>query len=345
MPVCNADQLNTVARSILESVGVRTEDAVVVARELVEANLVGHDSHGVIRLMQYEKQIQDGVVAPTAHPEVIVEKPGLALIDGHQQFGQVVATLAMKIAAERVRNQGTFTVFARNSSHVGRIGSYTSAAATSGDVAMMSVNSPGRGPVSPFGGVEGRLPTNPLSFAAPGPNGPIVLDMTSSVVAEGKIRVAHQRGDTIPEGWLADDQGHPVTDPSRLYNDPSVTMLPLGGVSGFKGTGLAVAIDILCGVLSGFGVSRPEMDLGNNGIWLYLVAIEAVSDRKTYDDWLAGYVQWIKSSRKSPGVDTIFMPGEIEQQRREKLQRDGIFLPDETWRQIMALAERLGVAI
>lgn len=345
MPRFPADQLTTIVCDVLEGAGVRPEDAAVVARELVDANLVGHDSHGVIRLVQYEKQIRDGVVDHTADPELVVDTPSLALFDGHRQFGQVMAGQALGLAAERVEAQGTFTVFARNSSHVGRLGSYTTRAAEMGYVAWMSVNSPGRGPVSPFGGVDPRLPTNPISFAAPGPHGPIVLDMTSSVVAEGKVRVAYQRGDAIPEGWLADEEGQPVTDPARLYDDPTVTMLPLGGSSGFKGSGLAVAIDILCGVLSGFGVAREDMDLGNNGIWLYLVAIDAVSDRATYDRWLEGYVDWIKSSRKAPGFDEIFMPGEIEQRRRVTRERDGIMIAQPTWDQIMALANRLGVDV
>ncbi len=345
MPTFNASQLQTIAQSVLHGAGVREEDAAVVARELVEANLVGHDSHGVIRLMQYAEQIRDGVIDISAAPEVIIDKPGLILIDGHQYFGQVVASRALELAEERARRHGTFTVFARNTAHVGRVGSYTGRAVASGFAAMMAVNSPGRGRVSPFGGVEARLPTNPISFAAPGPDGPIVLDMTSSTVAEGKVRVAHQRGDAVPEGWLADGEGRPVTDPDRLYNDPTVTMLPLGGASGFKGTGLAIAIDILCGVLTGFGVARPDLHLGNNGIWLHLVDIESLTDRATYDQWLAGYVAWIKSSRKAPGFEAILMPGEIEWQRRAQREQEGVPIPDETWRQIVELGAKLGVEV
>jgi hydroxycarboxylate dehydrogenase B len=247
MPTFRADQLHAVAVRILEGAGVRPEDAEIVAAELTDANLVGHDSHGVIRLMQYVDYIEQGYVKPDAGFEVVQDHPSYAVIDGHFHFGQVTATKALRLGIEKARTGGAATVVIRNCNHVGRLGSYAQKAAAQGFAGMMCVNAPGPGGVAPWGGIERRLGTNPIAMAAPWGDGALVLDMTSSASAEGKLRVAFQKGEQVPEGWIIDAEGNPATDPSVFYADPPGALLPLGGPLGFKGFGLSVMIDVVGG--------------------------------------------------------------------------------------------------
>ena len=345
MPTFFADQLQQIASRILQGAGVPSEHAGVVAENLADANLVGHDSHGVIRLAQYIERIQQGFNDPTGSPQVVLRQASLAFIDGHNQLGQVVATQALQLALEQARVHETFTVLCRNCWHVGRLGFYTERAARQGFVAMMAVNSPAIGRTAPWGGLEPRLGTNPISIAVPWRDHPVVLDMASTAAAEGKIRVAYQKGESIPEGWLIDAEGNPVTDPATLYRDEKTLMLPLGGTMGHKGYGLGVVIDLLCGILSGYGFARQDIPRGANGVWLHLIDRKTLMTDDDCDEQIERYVAWIKSSRKAPGFDEIFMPGEIEQRQRALRSRDGVLVPDETWQRLEQLAANLKVSL
>jgi hydroxycarboxylate dehydrogenase B len=344
MPTLNADQLLTLGTRILEAAGTPTEDAAVVATELRDANLVGHDSHGVMRLVQYVQMINEGFVRPGAPFEVVRDAAAFAITDAHFNLGQVAATKALGIAMEKARAVGAATVMIRNCNHVGRLGSYTHRAALAGFAAVMAVNSPGPGGVAPFGGIERKLGTTPISMAAPRGNDAFVLDMTTSATAEGKLRVAHQKGESIPEGMIIDGRGNPSTNPADYYYKPYGAILPLGGpLLGHKGYGLSVMLDLFCGVLSGSGVARDDLPRGANGVWLHLMDVEHFLPRAEYDQWIERYVEHIKSSRRMPGVEEILLPGEIERRRHAQRTADGVSIPDETWRQIGETAEKLGV--
>lgn len=345
MPTLNAAQLHALGCRILEGAGVRPEDADIVATELKDANLVGHDSHGVIRLMQYVDYIESGYIKPGGPFECVAEGPSFAVFDGNFNFGQVSTALALEAGIKKVREAGTATVMIRNCNHVGRLGSYSQKAALAGIASMMAVNAPGPGGVAPFGGIERRLGTNPISMSAPWGAGAIVLDMTTSASAEGKLRVAFQKGETVPEGWIIDAEGRPSTDPAVFYADPPGALLPLGGPLGFKGFGLSVMIDVFGGILSGSGVCRDDLPRGANGVWMYLVDVAQFLPRDEYDPLVEKYVGYIKSSRKTPGVTEILMPGEIELRRQQERSREGVAVPSETWRQISELAQRLGVSL
>lgn len=345
MPTLNAEQLFSVATRILQGAGVAPADADVVAGELRDANLVGHDSHGVIRLMQYVDYIEKGFIKTDAKCEVLRDKPAFAMLDGHFHFGQVAATYALSIGLEKARAGGTATVFIRNCNHVGRLGSYAQKAALEGFAAMMCVNAPGPGGVAPFGGIERRLGTNPISIAAPRGEEPLVLDMTSSATAEGKVRVAFQKGEPLPEGWIIDAQGNPSTNPADLYGPPEGAILPLGGFMGFKGFGLSVMIDVFGGILSGSGVCRDDLPRGANGVWMYFLDVGQFVPRDEYDALMEKYVDYIKSSRRLPGVEEILLAGEIELRRQAQRIAGGVRVPDETWRQIGELAGRLDVSL
>lgn len=346
MPVLNATQITDVCCRILEAAGVSHEEALVVATELCDANLVGHDSHGIMRIVQYVQMIDDGWVKAGAPVEVVKDLPVGAVLDGHFNFGQVVASKALDIALAKARRTGTATVFIRNCNHVGRLGSYAHRAANLGMVAMMGVNSPGPGGVAPFGGIERRLGTNPLCFAAPAGDDAFVLDMTTSATAEGKLRVAFQKGETVPEGMMINGKGEPSINPGDYYNKPYGAILPLGGpLLGHKGFGLGVMIDVLCGILSGSGAGREDFPRGGNGVWLYLIDICQFLTRHEYDAWIAKYIPHIKDCPRAPGCQEILMPGEIEVRRRRQREQEGVKVPDETWRQISELAKRLGVGL
>lgn len=345
MPTLSAPQLRDLGTTILRAAGVPEADAVIVAEELAEANLVGHDSHGVMRLVQYVQMIQDGHVRVGADIETISDEPAFAVLDAHFNLGQVAALVALQSAIQKAKSFGTATVLIRNCNHVGRLGSYTERAARDGCVAMMAVNSPGPGGVAPFGGIERKLGTNPLSIAAPWEDSAVVLDMTTSATAEGKLRVSHQKGELVGEGLMIDGLGRPSTNPADYYSKPYGAILPLGGAMGHKGFGMAVMIDILCGIVSGAGVARHDLPRGSNGVWLHVLDIERFLPRQEYDRWMTSYVAHLKDCRRQEGCVEILLPGEIELRRRTQREADGVVIPDETWRQLTETAAKLGATV
>jgi uncharacterized oxidoreductase len=346
MPRVAAEELRSLGARIFERLQVPHEEAVWVTELLVRANLIGHDSHGAIRIPQYAQAIRSGLVKPGVPPEIVKESPATALIDGHWGLGQVVARHAMELAIRKARDTKISSVCAHNLYHVGRLADYTRMAAEQDFAAIMMVNGGGASAiVAPFGGTAGRLSTNPISIAFPtGGPVPFLFDMATSVVAEGKVRVKRSRGERTPDGWLLDNQGHPTTDPNAFYQEPRGAILPLGGSAGHKGFGLAMAVEILGGILARAGYARPGASRFSNGTFIVVIDISAFVDpgqfRTEIDDLLA----YVKSAPTAPGVEAIFYPGEPEAMEQQRRERDGISLEDETWQQIMALARELGIA-
>ena len=345
MPTFNAEQLHEIGYQILQGAGVSAEEADIVATELRDANMVGHDSHGVMRLMQYVDYIEQGFIKPGGEFEVLKDGLSFAVIDGHFNFGQTTATKALRLGIEKARSAGTATVMVQNCNHVGRLGSYSQKAAHEGLASMMAVNAPGPGGVAPYGGIERKLGTNPITMSAPWGDDALVLDMTTSASAEGKLRVAFQKGESVPEGWIIDSEGNPTTDPADFYAEPGGALLPLGGPLGFKGFGMSVMVDVFGGMLSGSGVCRTDLPRGANGLWMYLIDVPQFVDPDEYEALLKTYVASLKESRKMPNVTEILMPGEIERRRQQQREADGVSVPDETWRQISELAAKLDVSL
>ena len=322
MPTLTAPQIRTILLRILEAKQVSPAEAAIVADELCDANLVGHDSHGIMRIVQYCQMLDEGYFRPGSPFEVLSESAVTAVVDGHFNFGQVTATEGLSLGLRKARENGTATVLMRNCNHIGRLGSYTHRAAHEGFIAMMAVNAPGPGGVAPFGGIARRLGTNPLSIAAPCGDDALVLDMTTSATAEGKLRVSHQKGELVPEGLIMDGLGRPSTNPADYYNKPYGSILPLGGAAlGHKGFGLSVMIDVLCGILSGSGVVREDLPRGANGVWLHLLSIEQFLPRADYDRWMQTYVRHIKDCPRAEGCQEILLPGEIETRRQQQRAR------------------------
>jgi uncharacterized oxidoreductase len=346
MPRMQAGELRSLARSIFEALQVPPEEAAWVAELLVRANLVGHDSHGVIRILQYVQAIQSALVQPGAPVEIVQESAATALIDGHRGFGQVVARRAMELAIRKAKEAAISSVGANNLYHVGRLADYTRLAAEQELVGIMMLNAGGVSPrVAPFGGTAGRLGTNPISIAFPtGGSAPFLLDIATSVVAESKVQVARLRGEETPEGWLIDHEGRPTTDPYALYHEPPGALLPLGGIAGHKGFGLGMVVEILSGILARGGHGGHAANRTSHGIVIVVIDISAFVEPNHFHAEINDLLAYVKSAATAPGVAAIMYPGEPEAITEQQREREGIVVNDETWQQIVTIARELGIA-
>ena len=351
MPLVQPDGLRAYLTRVFEATGAPLADAEAVAGHLVDANLKGHDSHGTIRASQYVSAVEEGRIRPGVQTEVEQETEVTAVVNGNWNFGQVVARDAMAIAMAKARAHGVGIATAHRSAHAGRIGAYGEQAAAAGLVAIACVNVHGGSAlVAPFGGAERRLSTNPIVVAGPtaDPAAPFVLDMATSVVAEGKVRVARNRGATLPPGWILDGAGHPSTDPLDLYGgDPPGSrtpgaLLPLGGPAGYKGFGLSLAVELLAGALTPAGPTRRDGPRGGNALFMLALDPERFVGRGPFEDALARVIDYVKEPPYSEGADEILVPGEPERRRMAE-RREGIPLDDETWRQLEQAAASVGV--
>jgi hydroxycarboxylate dehydrogenase B len=347
MPRIRAEGLRSFSGRIFEALQVPHEEAAWVAELLVRANLVGHDSHGVMRIPQYAQAIQAAFVQPGAAGEIAAESPSMALLNGQWGLGQVVARRAMTLAIQKAQQMKISSVGAYNLYHVGRLADYTRMAAEQDLVGIMMVNGSGASPlVAPFGGTAGRLSTNPLSIAFPtGGTVPFILDMATSVVAEGTVRVKRQRGEQLPAGCLLDHQGHPTTDPNALYQEPRGALLPLGDRAGHKGFGLAMLVEMLSGILARGGYAGQGADRFTNDTFIIVIDISAFVEPSEFRAEIEDLLNYVKSAPLASGVEAIMYPGEPEAKEQRRREREGIPLEDETWQQVTALAQQLGISL
>lgn len=346
MPTLPADRLEQLTTKIFQRAGAPADNAACVASHLVGANLAGHDSHGVMRVPHYVDLIDAGKLQPAAHGQVVQQTAAIAVMDGGQGFGQVIAREGMLLAVKLARGAGVGAVSVRNCCHTGRIGTYTQLAAREGLIGIAMVNTGGGGQsVAPFGGIERRLATNPISIASPTASGePIVLDMASSVAPEGKVRVRFQAGKELPPGWMINAVGEPTTNAADFYNEPGGSLLPLGAAYGYKGYGLAFMIDILAGALSGAGCSEAGKPITTDGVLAIALDIEKFSPLAPFTDKIACLSEYVQSCRTAPGVAGIQLPGDPELRTRQERLRSGIPIEQGTWDLIAGVAQRLGVA-
>jgi uncharacterized oxidoreductase len=344
MPRYNQQQLLDLSETILRHHGATDRESEIVGNHLVDANLAGHDSHGVIRLPQYIQDIDAGLIRPGEAHTLCTQTETTAVIDANGVFGQVAGHDATLLARDKARKQGLAAVTVRRSNHTGRLGTYGEMLAAENMVSLVMVNGGGRGQwVAPFGGRQRRLSTNPMVMAAPSPGHfPLLLDMSSCVAPEGKVRNYLQRGERVPAGWLVDADGHETTDPQALYTENPAALLPLGGSAGHKGFGLAVMIDVLAGALSGAGCSRPETasDQGSGHSGLLIIAIDVACFQTTSDFFgeLEPLVRHLKSCPPAAGFTEVLVPGESEFRARQDRLEQGIDIPEETWSKITRVA-------
>jgi len=347
MPVFSAEQLRTVGAGIFKALGAPEEEAELVSNLLVEANLTGFDSHGMIRLPIYARGIKMGAVKPGTGIRIVSETPNTAVIDGGWNFGQVVAKQAMRICMEKARENVVGLVTVHHCQHVGRLNAYAEMALEEDMIGIMSVNSASY--VAPYGGKTKQLGTNPLCFAIPaGREQPMVLDMATSVWARGKIMVYLARGEELPEGVFMDPEGNPTTDPS--WYDRDGVLRTLGGVVGYKGFGLSLLVEVLTGALSGAGCSNSEEYrsrpfYGGNGVFMMAINVGKLTDISEFKGRVDDLFGKVRNSPTAPGYDEIMIPGEPERRMREKRLREGIYIEDETWDRIRELGKELKVRV
>ncbi|HSF33547.1 MAG TPA: Ldh family oxidoreductase [Candidatus Tectomicrobia bacterium] len=344
MPRVQADVLIQFGQALFQSIGAPVEEASLVARLLVDANLSGHDSHGVIQIPGYIKAYGEGLIAPGAASTMDRETPATALIDGHWGFGHRLAYEAMQLAIDKARQCGVSAVGAYHCYHVGHLGVYGLLAAEAGMVAIIAVNDGGGGQrVVPHGGTAGRLSTNPLAVGLPtGTAEPFILDMSTSVVAEGQVRLKRSRRESMPLGWMIDAFGRPTTDPEDFCRKIG-SLLPLGGDVGYKGYGLGLAVDVLAGILGRAGYSRARIPPYNNGLFMVVVDIGRFLGLQEFTAEVRRLVAYIKSCPHASGVDEIVYPGERAAQTRRYRGRHGIEIDSETWRLLRTIAQEHGI--
>ncbi|MFO8080219.1 MAG: Ldh family oxidoreductase [Armatimonadota bacterium] len=346
MPTISPDDLERITTDLLIAAGARDDDARIVAFGLVGANLTGCDSHGVMRLPQYIAKMENGAIVPDAEIEVVREAPATAVIDANWCFGQVAATRATEMAIAKTRAIGLAAVSGRRSNHVGALADYVEMIADSDLIGLMFVNGHGGAHNTvPFGGADRRLCTNPMAAGFPTDSDPIVLDISTAAVAEGKVRTYRIAGRPVPDRWIVDSEGRPTSDPNVLYDNPRGALLPLGGNVGYKGFGLGMMVDMLAGGLSGAGTSGPDAGRGGNAFTIIALDPAAFAGEDAFRADAASLVAWVKSARPAPGFDEVIVPGEIERHERLRREREGIPIPDETWEEIRTAAENVGVRV
>ena len=344
MPAIQADKLREVAGRLLVGSGASEEEAAIIARHSIGANLAGHDSHGIILIPTYIDRVKRGHIVPGAPFEIVRDSPTITVVDGHWGFGYVVSERAMQMTIDKARQSGMAAATVFQQSHVGRVADYPIMAAGAGMIGIMTADS-GRSSKSvvPFGGREPRLGTNPICIAMPSNlEGPLFIDMATSAVAAGKLGVAVARGSSIPEGWILDSDGNPTTDPAALRQGGA--MLPLGGPEGHKGYGLSVMVEILSGILTGLGFGHDPSGRHNDGCFLAAFDVEAFRPLDQFKAEVTEFAAYLKSSPPAKGSSEVFYPGEPEHLRTKRLLREGIFVEDATWDRLKELAQKYGLA-
>jgi LDH2 family malate/lactate/ureidoglycolate dehydrogenase len=311
-----------------------------VAESLVGNNLAGHDSHGVMMAVPYVRRIQDKLLNPHGEIHTVRESASTALLDCGFTFGQVAAKQGVELAMAKAAAHDIGVVVLRQCNHVGRLGEYVTMAAEQGYVGHMICNGPSpRGSVTPYGGLGRALGTNPIAWGIPSQTQPIVVDFATSVCAWGKIGVAMDKGEPIPEGRVVDREGRPTTDPHVLREGGF--LLPFGE---HKGYGLGVVVELLGGGLSGVGPTMLRDEGQNQGTVLTAINVEAFGPLDEFKAMVAEFSERLKGIDCAPGCDEVMVPGEPERRSRAEREQAGIPLPEKTWERLQETAASLGLA-
>lgn len=339
----NWKMLRELCQNLMTAEHMSEEDALICADNLVDADLCGVESHGVSRMNNYMKRLRTGVVDSRGECAILKEYPGSLYIDGGNSMGMVVGTFAMKKCIEKARENGCCFAAVCNSNHFGMAAYYVRMAAEAGMLGIAGTNAPPN--LAPWGSSQKYMGTNPIAFGAPTVDEPIILDMAPSVVAMGKIILAAKLGKPIPEGWVVTKDGKPTTDPVEGQYG---TLLPIGGA---KGSGLAIFMEILCGILSGAGVGPHINHFWNDfehpqnvGHFFCAVDIDKFVGLEPFKAAIGQMIGEMKELPKNPGVTEIFMPGEPENRKRASRKENGIVLSDNVYDELKSLAEEYQIA-
>jgi LDH2 family malate/lactate/ureidoglycolate dehydrogenase len=338
MPNLSPDTLRALASAILEAVGSEPETARFVGDSLVDANLAGHDSHGVMRLLLYASTARSGQVEAAARAVVARKTGATATVDGANGWGQPAMWLATETAIELAREFGVGAVTVARCYHIGRVAPYVERVAHAGMIGLaMSSAGPG---VAPYGGRTRVLGTNPIAWAAPRGGGkpPLCLDVATSTFAEGKVMMAKTRGELVPPGVIVTADGHPTQIPDDLYDGGA--LLPFGA---HKGSGFSILAQIVGHGLAGMLPPSPVSQLGANGPLVLAIDVESFGPLDQCLGEIEAQCKAITDAPPAEGFDRVRLPGEPEVESRARRAIEGIPIPESTWTDLLALADELGV--
>jgi uncharacterized oxidoreductase len=338
-------RLTTAMRLLARGFGSSEAEVEAVVGNLIEANLRGHDSHGIGMLPRYAEAFLEGGLRPNTHVKTLLDAGAMLRLDGQAGFGQVIGQEAMALGIERAKEQGTCIVALGNSHHLGRIGAWAEQAAAAGLVSMHFVNVIARAIVAPHGGGDARFGTNPFCAGVPlAGREPVILDFATSMIAQGKTRVAMNKGELVAADCLIDDQGRPTREPRYAVVPPLGALLTFGG---HKGSGLAMMCELLGGALAS-GMTQRDDPSGKrrvlNGMLSVLIDPAALADRAAFEAEAVGFLDWARASPPREGFDAVLTAGEPERAMRAQRTAQGVPVDETTWNEILAAAGKLGVA-
>ena len=337
MPTFTQQQLHEATASIFRAAGAPADLAAQVADVLVDNHLAGHDSHGILRIPEYLQSIVDGEIVPAARPQILEESPTTALITGNWALGQATGIFAADLAIAKAKRERVAAVSVVQAAHTGRLAAFTERAAAQDVVMFMAIGTVDRPMTAPYGGAAAVLGTNPVAFSLPNPNGPAVtLDIATSAIAAGKVKVAKARHEQLPEGAILDAQGRPSTDPADFFNGGFLQ--PFGG---HKGYALAVIAELLSGPLAGADAYPGVTE--RSGIFIFALDASVFRPLADYGQALATTLGRIKAVPPAPGVKEVLVPGEPEARVRAEREKSGIPIPDDTWTAVCAAAATVGL--
>ncbi len=345
-----ASSLRKHCAAIVAGTGSTPAEAEQVAANLVLANLSGHDSHGVGMVPRYVDAAAEGGLVPNASVKINLDTGAMLALDGQRGYGQIVGVQAMELAIARAQQHGSCILSLANAHHLGRIGHFAEMATAKGLVAMHFVNVLSRPVVAPWGGGDGRFGTNPCCIGIPLAGAdPFILDYATSRVAQGKMRVAHNKGERVAPGTLIDEHGAPTDDPGVVVVPQSNGLF--GALMTFgehKGYGMAVACELLGGALTGGGTWHRPADTARtvlNGMLAVLIDPARLGTQDKFEAESRAFIDWLRQSPPGAGFEAVQIAGEPERRARAARERDGIWLDDATWGEIVAAGAKVGVSI
>ena len=335
----HASHLHAISRNIFVAAGTSRHIAEDVAEILVNANLAGHDSHGVLRVPAYLRGIDAGHLQPAAEPQILAESPNTLRVDGQRGFGHYISRWSVHKAIEKAKSAVSCGVSISSVGHIGRLGEYAETAARAGCISLISVGNGGRGagPTVPYGGAEGTFGTNPIAIGVPtGDDAPFIVDYATSMIAEGKIQVARSKGIDLPEGCILDKNGKPSVTPADFYDGGA--LLAFGR---HKGYALAMLTCLLGGLAGTYDVESGRM----NGTFMQVIDVNAFISVEEYQQGVRAFLDGIKSTPPAQGFDEVLVPGDFEARSREARLKDGIEIPDTIYNQLQECADTFGISI
>jgi uncharacterized oxidoreductase len=342
--ILKAPSLTQAVRAIVKGTGSSDREADLVSTNLVEANLKGHDSHGVGMIPRYVDSWKEGGLTANAHVSVTLDSNALLTLDGNQGYGQVMGFEAMELGAERAKRHGVCVVGLTNSHHIGRIGAWAEQCIGHGLVSIHFVNVLSRPIVAPWGGRDARHGTNPFCVGVPRPGkDPVVLDFATSKIAQGKTRVAYNKGVKLDPGTIIDTDGNPTVDPRFTVVEPYGAILPFGE---HKGSGLALICELLGGALTGGKTEKGDSTRGRqvlNGMFSIIIDPKKLGTAENLARELEDYVAWHTASPPAAGLSHVKIAGEPEREWKKARLAEGIPVDEATWNEILNSADKVGL--